>query len=188
MEPVDLQFFSFFVVVLSGLVLGLFFDMLRAIRGRWHLSGLLAILGDLAFWLITTLLMALTLLLGGWGEFRFFMAVGMGVGLALHAWLASRTTIRLVVLILRLLEWIWDTLMWLVMRLVLAPLLLVFRLLRVAGRMLGAVLVWIGLLLWRPVRPTYRFLRLHWLLAKRRLKRKLRRWLLPPDDGRPPRP
>lgn len=186
-EPVDLQFFSFFVVVLSGLVLGFLFDLLRAIRGHWGLSGCLAAASDALFWAVATFVISLTLLLGNWGEFRFFMVVGVAVGLALHFWLASRTTIRVARVVLHLLDWVWDTLCWLVMRLVVAPILLLFNLLMVVGRLCGTFLEWIGRLLWRPLRSTYRCMRLRWLLAKRRIKRKLRRWLLPPDGGKPPR-
>lgn len=182
MEPVHLQFFSFVVVVLSGVTLGVLFDLLRAIRGRWGRSGCLVTAGDLAFWVVATCILAVALLLGGWGEFRFFMVVGVGTGLALHFWLGSRTTIRVIWLVLRLFELVWDTLRWVVMRFVVLPLQLLLSLLVAGGRLVGGVLEWVGLLLWRPFRGTYRCMRLRWLLAKRRVKRRLRRWLLPPDD------
>lgn len=195
MEPVDLQFFAFFVVVLAGALLGLLFDVLRAVRGYYRLTGIWAALGDLLFWVFASAVGAAGIVLGNWGELRLFILVGLGLGLLLHYYLASHVAIRLVIAFLRLLNWIWSTLVWVFMRVFVGPIVLILSLLwQVVGWIWGwlrwgaggllSLTEWIGVLFWRPLYRGYRCMRLHYLLGKRRLKRKLRAWLLPPpDDG-----
>lgn len=196
MEPVDLQFFAFFVVVLTGALLGFLFDILRAIRGHYRPSGCVAAAGDFVFWLAATAALAVALLLGNWGEFRFFMIIGLGLGLGLHYTLASSITIRLAFLVIHVLEWIWDTLMHIVVRLVIGPVRRLASLLLALAQLVwewalrgGSIVLtlaeWVGILFWRPLRSLYRLLRLRYLLAKRRIKRRLRKLLLPPPDDGP---
>jgi spore cortex biosynthesis protein YabQ len=189
-EPVELQFYSFFVVVLAGVLLGFCFDLLRAVRGFCSPSGCLAATGDLAYWALATAILALALFLGAWGEPRLFMAVGILLGLAGYYYLASRTTLRLARFVLRTLAWALRLVRDLVLHAVIRPLRLLAALLltllrrvwswlRWLGSLALAGLEWVGILCWRPLRRFGRLCRLKYLLAKRRIKRRLRAWLLP---------
>lgn len=83
-RPVDLQFYAFFVMVLAGAALGASYDVYRALRGVCRRPGLLGAVADMLFGLVASLLLGLALLLGNWGELRVYVAVGVGIGLALY--------------------------------------------------------------------------------------------------------
>jgi len=175
----ELQFYALFMTILSGVGLGLLFDLLRAVRRFVQPGPVLAALGDLCFWGAATAMLGAGLFLGNWGEYRFYVLVGLLGGLGLYLWLASPTVLWLADGLLRLLAWtvdlIWTLLLKLIWDPVVAVVLFVYAVvLRIA--------VWLGRRLVGP----YRFVRLHYLLTKRRWRRALRRWLRgrkPPRDS-----
>lgn len=189
MQRLELQFYAFFMVVLSGMGLGFLFDLLRALRGYYRPNRWVGAAGDLFFWGAATLVVAGGLFFGNWGEFRFYVLVGMLLGLGLYYWLASPAILALTRLVLRVITWLLDLLWLFVLRLVWAPLVALGVLLLGAGRILwgwsaalltgvwGTVETLGGWLLHPLIRP-YRCAKLRYLLAKRRVKRTLRRWLL----------
>ncbi|MFZ5817497.1 MAG: spore cortex biosynthesis protein YabQ [Bacillota bacterium] len=195
MQRLELQFYAFFMIVLSGIALGFLFDLLRALRGYYQPNRWVAAAGDLLFWGAATVVIAGGLFFGNWGEFRFYVLVGMLLGLGLYYWLASPVILGMLRGLLRLITWILDLLWMLVLRLVWAPLVALANLLTWVGRLLwgwGRALlggVWdalesLGGWLVRPLIRPYRCARLRYLLAKRRVKRTLRRWLLGPSRPR----
>jgi len=173
----ELQFYAFFMTILSGVGLGLLFDLLRAVRAFLRPGRFLAALGDLCFWGAATAMLGAGLFLGNWGEYRFYVLVGILTGLGLHFWLASPTVLWLAGGLLRLVDWVLELVWSLVLRLLWAPLVAVGRLLFGIARRVGG---W----LWRPLVRPYRCVKLHYLLTKRRVKRALRRWLLGPNRPR----
>lgn len=195
MQRLELQFYAFFMIVLSGMALGFLFDLLRALRGYYRPNRWIGAAGDLLFWGAATLILAGGLFFGNWGEFRFYVLVGMLLGLGLYYWLASPIILVLTRSVLRLITWLLDAVWMLLLRLVWAPLLALASLLLGAGRILwgwmSALLdgVWraaegLGGWLMRPLIRPFRCAKLRYLLAKRRLKRTIRRWLLGPPHGR----
>lgn len=89
MVALDLQFYTFGVMILTGISLGLAFDVYRVIRGLARPRKLLTLVGDLLFWLFATALAGAGLLVGNWGEFRLYVFVGLFIGLLVYYWLAS---------------------------------------------------------------------------------------------------
>jgi spore cortex biosynthesis protein YabQ len=194
-QRLELQFHAFFMVVLSGVALGVLFDLLRTLRGYYRPNRWVGAAGDLLFWGAATLVIAGGLFLGNWGEFRFYVLVGLLLGLGLYYSLASRVISALMRGVLRLITWLLDLAWMLVLKLVWAPLVALATLLMGVGRILWGwvrallegvwqVLEVLGGWLMRPLRRPYRYARLQYLLAKRRVKRTLRRWLLGPPRNR----
>jgi spore cortex biosynthesis protein YabQ len=182
----DLQFYAFFVVVLCGVLLGLFFDLLRTVRIHYRPRWLAGAGADLLFWAAVTGALAAGLFYGNWGEIRFYVLVALLLGLALYLWLASSVVTALTRFTIRVIEW----LIGLVVRMLLAPILAVAAVLRgVAGALFrwagrlgrGMLRLLVGTVL-RPLVGPYRYLKLHYLLFKRRLRRRLGR-----RGRRPPR-
>lgn len=186
MLRLDLQFYAFFVTVLCGAVLGLLYDVLRVVRTHYRPNMVAGSATDLLFWAVATGALSGGLFFANWAELRFYVAVGIGLGVVLYLWLASpviRFTIRLII---HALEWIVSTAVMLFMKLVWAParaiaLFLWSALQIIAGWLLavGTFLwrLWVRLawILWRPLIGPYRCFRLQYLLLKRRLRRRFRR-------------
>lgn len=188
MQRLELQFYAFFMVVLVGVALGVLFDLLRALRWFCRPNRWVGAVGDLLFWGSATLVMGGGLFLGNWGEFRLYVLVGLLLGLGVYYWLASPVVLALARALLQLITWLVELLWTLVLRLVWAPAVGLASLLIGAGRILWGWLtalldgVWRatgilgGWLARRLVRP-YRYAKLRYLLAKRRVRRVIRRLL-----------
>ncbi|HWI62659.1 MAG TPA: spore cortex biosynthesis protein YabQ [Symbiobacteriaceae bacterium] len=195
MQRLDLQFYGFFMIVLCGAVLGTLFDLLRVARGHYRPNAWLAAAADLLFWAVATFALASALFWGNWGDVRFYVVIALLIGVGLYYWLASPVVMGLYNTVFAVLEWIANLIATLVMRLLVAPVLWVAGLVWAGIQTLAGWVVALGQGLWRllerlggwllePLVGPYRFMKLHYLLAKRRLKRRLRHWLLGPPGGR----
>ncbi len=191
----ELQFYAFFMVVLSGVALGLLFDLLRAMRGYYRPNRWVAAIGDLLFWGAAVVVFASGLFLGNWGDFRFYVLVALCAGLGLYYWLASPVLLALMHMILRLVTWLLDFVWLLVLKLVWVPVLAfisllwrialtlwdwTYRLLNLVWNLLDLVGHWLS----RPLIKPLRCVKLRYLLLKRKVRRKLRRLFMGPGPGR----
>jgi spore cortex biosynthesis protein YabQ len=88
--PVNTQFTYFLTTVILGIAVGLLFDFYRTCRYYWRPRRHLAFVMDLLFCLVSTAVVYAGLLLANWGEVRFYVFVGMGLGLALYYVTVSR--------------------------------------------------------------------------------------------------
>lgn len=87
MIPLDLQLLIFAVMTLTGIFVGAWHDLNRAARESFRWRGPLGDLLDVVFWAGTALLVLSALLLSNWGEFRFYVLVGLGLGVWVYrAW------------------------------------------------------------------------------------------------------
>lgn len=186
MLKLDLQFYAFFVTILCGAVLGLLFDVLRVVRAHYRPNMLATSAADMLFWGVATLALSSGMFYANWAELRFYVVVGIVLGIALYLWLASqvvRFTIRLVI---QVLEWIVATLVMLFMRLVWDPVKGLVLLLWAALQLLAGWVLTVFAFLWRllfrlvsflgrPLIGPYRCCKLHYLLWKRRMRRRFRR-------------
>lgn len=84
MTPVFLQIKYFLDTLAIGLVIGLFFDLYRAIRLQIRPRIWTNDLLDLIVSLILTSISFLLLLFSNWGEVRFYVFLGFGLGLLVY--------------------------------------------------------------------------------------------------------
>lgn len=191
MQRLDLQFYGFFMSVLCGAVLATLFDLLRVARGYYRPNLLLGAASDLLFWAVATLALSSALFYGNWGEIRYYVVVALLLGIGLYYWLASPLVQALYRTVFGILEWMADLIATLIMRLIVTPVLWIAGLAWAGAQTLARWLLALGKWLWRlldglgswlfsPLIGPYRFMKLHYLLTKRRLKRRLRHWLLGP--------
>ncbi len=80
MQSLASQFFAFGVTVLMGITIGILFDVYRVTKGSICPRKVFTYLGDLLFWLISTLVIFFMLLIGNWGEFRLYVIIGILLG------------------------------------------------------------------------------------------------------------
>lgn len=81
-EPVESQAFTLLVTVLTGVIVGVFFDLYRVTRSVLGLGPVATAVGDILFSLFATTVAFTFLLATCWGEVRFFMFLGFGAGFA----------------------------------------------------------------------------------------------------------
>ncbi|MCK9526519.1 MAG: hypothetical protein M0R49_11425 [Limnochordia bacterium] len=81
MESLGTQLYSFAIVLLAGITLGLFFDFFRVIRGILRPGLISTSILDLLFWALITPIIVLYLILANWGELRGYVLIGLLLGL-----------------------------------------------------------------------------------------------------------
>lgn len=81
----------FSVMILAGMAVGGLYDFLQAAQAAVSLlpHGWRRTIADLMFWSLATVIVAITLLIGNWGDLRGYVFAGQAAGLALYFGLAS---------------------------------------------------------------------------------------------------
>jgi len=104
MQSLESQVYAFVVTVLIGLMMGICYDFYRVTKGIIRPGKFFVYLGDLLFWVVSTLIVFFMLLIGNWGEFRFYVLVGALVGALLYFKLLSHFVIDVLVNIFSLIR------------------------------------------------------------------------------------
>lgn len=94
MLTLDLQLYAVIVMFLTGVALGVVFDIYRGLRSALSPGPVATGVGDLLFWAIGTMILVAALLFGTWGEVRLFVPVGIASGLFVYRALARRSVAR----------------------------------------------------------------------------------------------
>lgn len=136
MEPVEAQVEAFMLTVVIGMVMGLMFDTYRILRGILRLKIVVTHIADLLFWLAVTAVVFLGLLLGNWGEVRFYVFLGLMLGGAVYYKFFSRMIIMAELTVWRILVRCSRFIHNIIENVVLRP---CCRLLEMAGRPLRRV-------------------------------------------------
>ena len=84
MDTLAGQIYGFAATIAAGLTLGLFFDLYRLWRRATRPEKVITALSDLLFWVIATPVTYVYLLLGNWAELRFYVFLGLFLGLFLY--------------------------------------------------------------------------------------------------------
>jgi len=95
MTPVFLQLKYFLNTVAIGLIIGLFFDLYRAIRFKTGSRIWTNDLLDLIVSFILTIISFMLLLFSNWGEVRFYVFLGIGLGLLVYLRYCSKNILVL---------------------------------------------------------------------------------------------
>lgn len=96
-DPVSTQIGNFFMTICCGLIIGLLFDTYRVLRGIFSPQTFFTGLGDLLFWIVSTLVVFGALLCTNWGEVRLYVFLGLIIGAVAYIKLFSRViTIMLI--------------------------------------------------------------------------------------------
>lgn len=93
--PFVQQLQAFGMTIAAGMAAGLVFDLYRLTRRGLKPRGGTAWLIDLLFWLVVTPVVFSLLLLGNWGELRFYVVVGLTAGAVLYFGLLSNLCLHL---------------------------------------------------------------------------------------------
>lgn len=102
----------FAATVAIGMSIGLLFDYYRAISAALRLKARGILVGDMLFWLVATAMGFMLLLWGNWGELRFYVLLGLGLGALLYFQMFSKFALRLFLLKMRLLQRTWFLLLF----------------------------------------------------------------------------
>ncbi len=111
MQSLESQVYAFIVTILIGVTIGILFDFYKVIKGVIRPRKIAAYLGDLLFWIISTLVVFFLLLVGNWGELRFYVAIGVITGALAYLKLLRGFVIRILLFAIFWLKKMADRLM-----------------------------------------------------------------------------
>lgn len=106
MEHVNLQFNSFLLLVLTGMIFGGLFDLYRVFRSTIRVNKLIDAIGDLLFWLLSLMLLGPLIYWSTWLELRFYVWLALGAGLVFYLIVFSPKLIRIYLRFLRAITWL----------------------------------------------------------------------------------
>ncbi|MGE5607136.1 MAG: spore cortex biosynthesis protein YabQ [Bacteroidota bacterium] len=106
MEYVNLQFNSFLLLILTGMILGGFFDLYRVFRSTIKANKVIDSIGDLLFWFFSLLLLGPLIYWSTWLELRFYVWLALGAGLFFYLTVFSPKLIRIYLRFWKAITWL----------------------------------------------------------------------------------
>ena len=101
MENVILtQLYSFLIYLVSGIIIGLFFDIFRILRKSFHTPDFITYIEDILFWLFTGVFLIFVLFKFSNGQIRIYNVVGLLVGVIIYIISISKFFIKINVTII----------------------------------------------------------------------------------------
>lgn len=84
MNGVQGQFFVVLVFIVLGILLGMVFDFIKAVRNNWKPPKVIRLCIDIWYWAFVFFLVAAVLLSVNWGEVRGYVFLSMGIGIVIY--------------------------------------------------------------------------------------------------------
>ncbi|HET7558830.1 MAG TPA: spore cortex biosynthesis protein YabQ [Limnochordia bacterium] len=83
------QLMSFGFIIIAGGICGACFDVYRVVRSVCRPRSAVAVIFDLVFWLAITPILFALLVFSNWAALRFYVLIGIGLGLIVYFQVAS---------------------------------------------------------------------------------------------------
>ena len=94
------QAYLFLIFVINGVIIGILFDFFRILRKSFKTPDFVTYIEDVIFWILTGFLTLYSIFVFNNGEIRFFMFLGIFIGVALYMLLCSTYIIKFSVFII----------------------------------------------------------------------------------------
>lgn len=126
MENVILmQLYSFFAYIISGMIIGIFFDIFRILRKSFHTPDIITYIEDILFWLFTGIFLILVLFKFSNGELRIYNILGLLIGVLIYMLSLSKFFIKINVKIITFIK----NIIYKIFKFILYPLKFIFKIL-----------------------------------------------------------
>lgn len=152
-----IQWITLFYMILAGSAMGLAYDSYRVLSLKLSFPKWLNALLDLLYWLWAALLVFRMLYAGNQGQLRFYVFLGLFLGVWIYFLLFSVTVRRFVVMLIQSIQYMCRLLWKIIGILIGVPILWIWRLLRGSLLLLGRILLFFLKLLLRLTKPIWVF-------------------------------
>lgn len=98
------QAYVFLIFTVDGVLIGLLFDFFRILRKSFKTPNILTYIEDIVFWIATGIIIMYSIYVFCDGEIRWFMFVGIAIGLIIYILTLSRYIIKINVKIISILK------------------------------------------------------------------------------------
>ena len=89
------QAYLFFIFIVNGILIGIFFDLFRILRKSFNTKDFVTYIEDILFWILTGFSILYFIFIFNNGEIRFFMFVAIGIGVILYMKIFSSIFIKI---------------------------------------------------------------------------------------------
>jgi len=94
------QLFNLFISILTGIIIGILFDIFRIIRKSFKTPDFITYIEDILFWILAGLILLFNLFVFNNGELRIYIFIGLIFGLFIYMLTLSKYFIKISVGIL----------------------------------------------------------------------------------------
>ena len=98
------QLYIFLLFILTGIVIGIVFDIFRIFRRSFKTNDIITYVQDFLFWLVTGCILLFSIFTFNNGELRGYIFIGIILGVLLHLLLLSKYFINIFVKIFSVLK------------------------------------------------------------------------------------
>ena len=98
------QTYLFIVFTIVGIIIGILFDIFRILRKSFKTKDIVTHIEDIFFWILTGIIIILSMYRYSNGELRFFMIIGIIMGTLIYMITFSKYVIRISVFILKIIK------------------------------------------------------------------------------------
>lgn len=95
------QAYLFLIFSLDGFIIGLTFDFFRILRKSFKTPNLVTYIEDTIFWILTGFLILYSIFTFNNGEIRFFVFLGLAIGIVLYILTFSNYIVKISVIIIK---------------------------------------------------------------------------------------
>ena len=101
---VNNQAYLFIIFTLDGILIGVLFDVFRVLRKTFKTKDFITYIEDILFWVLTGFIILYSMCMFCDGELRFFMFIGIIIGIAMYMITISRYVIKVSIFIINWLK------------------------------------------------------------------------------------
>ena len=98
------QAYLFCIFIINGIIIGMLFDFFRILRKSFKTSDFITYIEDSLFWVLTGVVILYSIFIFNNGEIRFFMFLGIILGLIIYMFLFSSYIVKINVIIIRIIK------------------------------------------------------------------------------------
>lgn len=88
------QAYLFLIFIVNGLIIGLLFDIFRILRLSFKTKDFVTYIEDIVFWILTGFIVLYSVFVFNNGEIRFFIFLGIALGVLLYMTIFSSSIIK----------------------------------------------------------------------------------------------
>lgn len=103
-NTIAMQLYSLLVFTISGIAIGIFFDIFRILRRSFKTSDIITYIEDIIFWIFTGVFFLFILFKFNNGEIRSYVIIGILLGILIYMLTISRYFIKISVDIIKFLK------------------------------------------------------------------------------------
>lgn len=116
------QLFNLIAFALTGITIGILFDIFRIIRKSFKTPDFVTYIEDIIFWILTGIILLFTIFTFNNGEIRIYIFIGLILGLCLYILTLSKYFIGISVTILKFIKKILCVPIHIVIKFIIHPL------------------------------------------------------------------